>query len=64
MGRDARRRQRRPKAEAAVGAEHSEAALDLLELVELAWHDCYGDITPDDWVMDDILVVADRIRAE
>jgi hypothetical protein len=32
-------------------------ALDLLELVELAWHDCYGEITPSEEVVDDILVL-------
>lgn len=34
------------------------AALDILELTELAWHDCYGEITPSDAVVDDIFVVA------
>ena len=34
------------------------AALDLLELVELAWHDCYGDVTPSESVVDDILLVS------
>jgi hypothetical protein len=33
-----------------------EAALDLLELTELAWHDCYGEVTPPDDVIADILV--------
>ena len=36
----------------------SEAALDLLELTELAWHDCYGEATPPETVVDDIFVVA------
>ena len=31
------------------------AALDLLELVEFAWHDCYGEITPGEDVVEDIL---------
>jgi hypothetical protein len=35
--------------------EQVPAALDLLELTELAWHDCYGEITPSDEVIDDIL---------
>ena len=34
------------------------AALDLLELLELAWHDCYGEITPDDSVVADVLVLS------
>ncbi|MGV9788277.1 hypothetical protein [Streptomyces sp. NPDC003435] len=41
--------------EAAVGKNAAPAALDLLELVELAWHDCYGDITPSENVVEDIL---------
>lgn len=35
------------------------AALDLLELVELAWHDCYGDISPSDEIINDILVLSE-----
>ncbi len=34
------------------------AVLDILELVELAWHDCYAEITPPDAVIDDILTVS------
>jgi hypothetical protein len=34
------------------------AALDLLELLELTRHDCYGDVTPPDDVIDDVVVVA------
>ena len=30
------------------------AALDLLELVELAWHDCYAEPSPPDQVIEDI----------
>lgn len=33
-------------------------ALDLLELVEFAWHDCYGEVSPPDDVIDDILAVS------
>ena len=31
------------------------AGLDLLELAEYAWHDCYGEITPPDDVILNIL---------
>lgn len=34
------------------------AVLDILELVELAWHDCYAEITPPEAVIDDILTVS------
>lgn len=36
----------------------ADAALDLLELTELAWHDCYGDVAPPDQVVADILAVS------
>ena len=52
-----RREQRRPGVEAVFGSA-AEAALDLLELTELAWHDCYGDVSPPDRVVDDILAVS------
>jgi hypothetical protein len=37
----------------------AEAALDALELLELAWHDCYGEPTPSEEIVEDIWVVAD-----
>lgn len=37
----------------------SSAALDILELVEFAWHDCYGDSTPPDGVVQDILTCSE-----
>ncbi len=58
VGRDERRRARETRAVDLFGSELAPAALDLLELVELAWHDCYGEITPDEDVIDDIFVVS------
>jgi hypothetical protein len=55
VGRAARRAERTARVEAAVGKSAAPAALDLLELVEFAWHDCYGDITPSENVVEDIL---------
>ena len=55
VGRAARRAERTARVEVAVGKEAAPAALDLLELVEFAWHDCYGDITPSAEVVEDIL---------
>lgn len=52
-----RRQQRRPRLEALFGAS-AEAALDLLELTELAWHDCHGEVCPPERVVDDILAVS------
>ncbi len=40
------------------GEELASAALDLLEIVELAWHDCYGEISPPDDVIEDILLLS------
>ena len=40
------------------GTKRTDAALDLLELFELAWHDCYGEITPPDAVIDDVLLLS------
>ena len=56
IGRAARREERRPRVTAALGAHAAEAALDILELTELAWHDCYGEVTPPEDVVDDIVV--------
>lgn len=39
-----------------LGTHQEVAALDLLELTELAWHDCYQEISPPDDVIDDILI--------
>ena len=58
VGRAARRAERKAKVEAAMGKKAAPAALDLLELVELAWHDCYGEITPGEKVVDEILLCA------
>jgi hypothetical protein len=49
------RRQRQAAVQDLLG-DDSEAALDILELAELAWHDCYGEVTPPDSVIDDICV--------
>jgi hypothetical protein len=38
--------------------DQTPSALDLLELTELAWHDCYGEVTPSEDVIDDMLTVS------
>lgn len=43
----------------AFGEEHAQVALDLLELTELAWHYCYGEITPSEGLVEDILLLSD-----
>jgi hypothetical protein len=41
------------------GEERGPFALDLLELTEFAWHDCYGEITPSEDVIDDMLLLSE-----
>jgi hypothetical protein len=55
--RTSRREQRRGSVEAAFGS-NADAALDVLELTEFAWHDCYGDVSPPESVVEDILTVS------
>lgn len=33
--------------------------LDLLELTDFAWHDCYGEISPPEAVISDIVTCAE-----
>jgi hypothetical protein len=58
ISRSQRRREREPSVSAAFGEALTPPALDLLELVEFAWHDCFGEIAPPDKVIDDILVIS------
>ena len=57
VGRAERRAERRTKV-AVLFADRTDRALDLLELLELAWHDTYGDVTPPESVIDDVLVLS------
>lgn len=59
VGRAARREQRRPRVAEQFGGDDLERALDLLELLEIAWHDTYGEITPPEHVVDDVLLLAE-----
>jgi len=54
-----RRRDREARVAAVFGEEQAAQALDLLELVDLAWHDCYGDISPSAEQVDDMLLLSD-----
>ena len=56
IGRDARRAERASLVESVLGKSAALAGLDLLELTEYAWHDCYGEITPPDDVILNILI--------
>ena len=56
IGRAARRAERLRRVEAIFGTGDAPAVLDLLELTELAWHDCYAEITPSEEIIDEILL--------
>lgn len=53
-----RRKDRKPRVQALFADRHVEPALDLLELLELAWHDCYHDISPAEDTIDDVLLLS------
>ena len=61
IGSEQRRRERKPRIETLFAGEQVEAVLDLLDLMDMAWHDCYGpqelEVPPD--VLDDVLLLAD-----
>lgn len=57
-GRSQRRSERRTKV-AVLFADRTDRALDLLELLEMAWHDTYGEGTPPEDVIDDILLLSE-----
>ncbi|WP_250002787.1 hypothetical protein [Actinoplanes sp. M2I2] len=61
LGSAQRRTERRPAIEAAFPGGQVEAALDLLHLADLAWHDCYGpaDLALPARVLEDVLLLAD-----
>ena len=59
VGRAERRSEREPRVVAVFEGDRASVALDLLELIELAWHDCYGEVTPSEDVIDDMLTISD-----
>jgi len=58
VSRAERRRDRTQRAIAVFGEERAPFALDLLEIIELAWHDCYEEITPPEDVIEDMLLLS------
>ncbi len=59
VGRAARQALRRPVIEEIFPPGLVEAALQVLELTEYAWHDCYHEVSPSDKVIDEILVCSE-----
>ena len=58
IGRHERRDADRGRAALEFGADAA-AALDLLDLLDLAWHDAHGELTPPADVVEDVWIVAD-----
>ena len=59
MSRAERRKNRRHRAIAVFGEDRAPFALDLLDLTELAWHDCYGEVTPTEDMVEDMLLLSE-----
>jgi hypothetical protein len=61
IGSEQRRRERKPRIEGLFAGQQVEAALDLLHLMDMAWHDCYGprELEVPPAVLDDVLLLAD-----
>jgi hypothetical protein len=58
IGMAERRAERRNKV-AVLFADRTDRALDLIELMEMAWHDAYGEVTPPEQVVDDVLLLSE-----
>ncbi|MGN9910085.1 hypothetical protein ACTMTJ_21280 [Phytohabitans sp. LJ34] len=60
VGSAQRRQERKPLVEASFAPREVEAALDLLHLTDMAWHDCYGprELEIPARVLDDVLLLA------
>lgn len=59
IGRAARRTERSALVESVLGKSQASAGLDLLEVAEYAWHDCYVEITSPDNVILNILICSE-----
>lgn len=59
VGRNQRRIEREPRVAEHFAEPVVDVALDLLEVLEIAWHDCYGDVTPPEDIIDDVLLLSE-----
>jgi hypothetical protein len=61
VGRAERWHEREPKVIATFGQDKTTTrrVAAIFELMEMAWHDCYGEVTPPDEVIDDVLVCSE-----
>jgi hypothetical protein len=56
VSRAERRVERKLRVVSIFGDALADPVLDLLEITELAWHDCYNEISPSEEIIDDILL--------
>jgi hypothetical protein len=58
VGRAERWEERKPRVVAMFGddAETLRRVSRVLALMEMAWHDCYGEVTPPESLVDDVLL--------
>jgi hypothetical protein len=58
VGRAERFERRRPRVVAAFGndADTIRRVARVLELMEIAWHDVHGEVTPSEEIVDDVLL--------
>jgi hypothetical protein len=58
VGRAERWAERKPRVVAAFGDDAGtlRSVEELFELLELAWHDVYGEITPSERIIDEVLL--------
>ncbi len=58
VGRTERFQERRPRVTPIFGDDPDvlRAVFEVLALMEMAWHDCYGEISPPESVIDDVLL--------
>ena len=49
----------RPRVTELFGEDRRALVFELLELTEMAWHDCYGEVTPPATVLDDVFVCSE-----
>ena len=59
ISRAERMAERKGRVVAVFGEALAAPVFDLLELTEMAWHDCYSQITPPEDIIDDILLCSE-----
>ena len=61
VGRAERFAERRPRVVAVFGNDDKtiEVVSLVFALMEMAWHDCYAEVTPSEEIVDDVLLCSD-----